>query len=178
MILASFFYGYIVTQIPGGWLAEKFGAKLVYGIGVLCTSLLTLVTPIAARTSIGLFVAVRVVEGIGEGVTFPAMHALLSRWAPPLERSQLGAFIYSGAQLGTVISLPISGLLCQSSFFGGWPSVFYLFGTIGLIWFIAWMVFVFDSPSKHPRISKSERRYLEQSIGDAAIQEVRNPIPF
>ncbi|CAD5119812.1 DgyrCDS8396 [Dimorphilus gyrociliatus] len=177
LILAAFFYGYIVTQIPGGWMAEKFGAKLVYGLGVLCTSILTLITPLAARTSVGLFVAVRILEGIGEGVTFPAMHALLSKWAPPMERSQLGSFIYSGAQLGTVISLPISGILCQSTFLGGWPSVFYIFGTVGLIWFIAWIVFVYDSPGKHPRISIEECLFLEQTIGDASTKQ-RPAVPW
>ena len=65
-ILGAFFYGYICTQIPGGWLAEKFGGKLLFGIGVLGTAALTLLTPVAARLSVGTFIAVRVVEGIGE----------------------------------------------------------------------------------------------------------------
>jgi ACS family sodium-dependent inorganic phosphate cotransporter-like MFS transporter 5 len=68
-ILGSFFYGYILTQIPGGWMAEKFGAKWLFGLGVLCTSVLTLVTPIAARYHVGVFIAVRVLEGLGEVYT-------------------------------------------------------------------------------------------------------------
>ena len=65
-ILGSFFYGYILTQIPGGWMAEKFGAKWLFGLGVLCTAVLTLVTPVAARFHVGVFIAVRVLEGLGE----------------------------------------------------------------------------------------------------------------
>ncbi|XP_070533110.1 sialin-like [Ptychodera flava] len=164
IILGSFFYGYIVTQIPGGWLGSRFSAKKLFGFGVLCTSLLTLVTPIAAKTSFALLIAVRVVEGIGEGVTFPAMHALWGKWAPPYERSRLAAFTYAGAQFGTVVALPISGLLCDSKW--GWPSVFYVFGISGCLWFIIWMILVYETPSSHPRISQEEREYIEKSLGE------------
>ena len=69
----------------------------------------TLVTPLAANISIYALVLVRIIEGLGEGVTFPAMHAMLAVWVPPQERSRLAGLIYGGAQAGTVLSLPISG---------------------------------------------------------------------
>ncbi|GFO01841.1 vesicular glutamate transporter 2 [Plakobranchus ocellatus] len=165
IVLGSFFYGYITTQIPGGWLASKIGGKKLFGYGVLCTSVLTLITPVAVRYSVYLFIAVRVLEGIGEGVTFPAMHAMWGEWAPVWERSKLAAFTYAGAQLGTVFSLPISGVLCDSNIAGGWPSVFYVFGGLGCLWFIAWMLLTSNTPAEHSRISSSEREYIESSIG-------------
>ncbi|XP_022105784.1 sialin-like [Acanthaster planci] len=164
-ILASFFYGYIFTQLPGGWLADHYGAKKLFGLGILCTAVFTLVTPVAARAGFQWLIALRILEGLGEGVTFPAMHAMWGHWAPPLERSRLVTISYSGAYLGTVISLPISGVLCNSDILGGWPSVFYLFGTAGVVWFVTWMLFVHDKPSMHPRISKTERDYITRSIG-------------
>lgn len=66
LVLAAFFYGYIVMQIPGGWLAERYGGKWPLGLGILCTSLLTLITPLAARYHIYALMAVRVLEGLGE----------------------------------------------------------------------------------------------------------------
>lgn len=66
LVLGAFFYGYIITQIPGGWLAEVFGGKKLFGFGVLCTAILTLLTPLAARWNLYVFVALRVIEGIGE----------------------------------------------------------------------------------------------------------------
>ncbi|KAL5014023.1 hypothetical protein ScPMuIL_008293 [Solemya velum] len=164
-ILGAFFYGYITTQLPGGWLAERFGGKKLFGFGVLCTSILTLLTPIAARYHLGALLAVRVLEGIGEGVTFPAVHAMWGKWAPIFERSKLVSFCYAGAQLGTVVSMPLSGILCDSNFLGGWPSAFYVFGALGCIWFVAWMLIVHDTPADHPRISVEEREYIESSIG-------------
>ena len=51
IILGMFFYGYVLTQLPGGRLAELFGGKWLYGLGVLITSVLTLLTPLAANTN-------------------------------------------------------------------------------------------------------------------------------
>lgn len=76
-ILGSFFYGYIVTQIPGGRLAEIFGGKWIFGIGVLITSVFTLLTPLAAKLSVYALIAVRVIEGLWIYTTFiPYMFGL------------------------------------------------------------------------------------------------------
>jgi ACS family sodium-dependent inorganic phosphate cotransporter-like MFS transporter 5 len=61
--LGSFFYGYVVTQIPGGRLAEIFGGKWIFGIGILITSIFTLLTPLAANWSFYALIVVRVLEG-------------------------------------------------------------------------------------------------------------------
>ena len=66
ILLSSFFYGYLGTQVLGGWLAKRFGGKWVLAIGVLVTSILTMLTPIAAKTSFYLLLAVRVFEGLAE----------------------------------------------------------------------------------------------------------------
>ena len=66
IILGAFFYGYILTQIPGGFLAEKYGGKWLFGCGTFVTAVLTLLTPVAAKAGTGVFIAVRVLEGIGE----------------------------------------------------------------------------------------------------------------
>ena len=78
-ILGAFFYGYVITQLPGGRLSELWGGKWLFGGGILVTAVFTLLTPLAANASIYLLYAVRVVEGLGEGVTFPAMMAMIAR---------------------------------------------------------------------------------------------------
>ena len=69
LVLSAFFYGYTGSQIVGGWLANKYGGKYPFGFGILATSILTLLTPVAAAKSIYLLVAIRFLEGI-VGVTF------------------------------------------------------------------------------------------------------------
>lgn len=160
-ILGAFFYGYIITQIPAGILAEKFGGKWMFGCGTLITAVLTLLTPVSAHAGVGWLVANRVLMGLGEGVTFPSMHAMIAKWIPPKERSKLGSLIWAGAQAGTVVSLPVSGYLADDL---GWESVFYVFGVLGIIWFVFWIFFCFNSPAEHPRISKEERDYIESHI--------------
>lgn len=66
LVLGAFFYGYTFTQIPGGALAERFGGKWPFGFGLLCTSIMTLLTPIAARAGASFLIVVRVIEGLGE----------------------------------------------------------------------------------------------------------------
>ena len=156
----------------------------------MITSIFTLLTPLAATISLPLFVIVRVIEGFGEGVTFPVMHALLAQvrlcsnsnvlcyfpqWIPPNERSRMAGIVYSGAQAGTVISLPISGFLCEAF---GWPSVFYVFGFLGLVWWVGWCYLVYDSPQSHPRISTSERRYILDSLTSSKSQSSTTPVPW
>lgn len=93
------------------------------------------------------------------------MHAMLARWIPPLERSKFAALVYAGANFGTVVSLPLSGWLCSLDLWGGWPLCFYLFGALGVIWFVFWIFLVYDTPTAHPRICPQEKEFILESIG-------------
>lgn len=70
LVLSSFFYGYITTQFIGGYVASKIGGNIIFGAGIGMTAILTLLTPLAAKAGIGYLVAIRVVEGVFEGVRF------------------------------------------------------------------------------------------------------------
>ncbi len=80
LIFSSFSYGYLTTQIIGGRLAELYGAKLVFGLGLLLTSAGTLLSPVVAQVHYGAFMALRISQGIFEGVTFPSLHAMAARY--------------------------------------------------------------------------------------------------
>ncbi|XP_076349966.1 putative inorganic phosphate cotransporter isoform X2 [Tachypleus tridentatus] len=62
-----------------------------------------------------------------------------------------------------VVTLPVSALLCEYGFDGGWPSVFYVFGSCGVIWFLFWSILVTNTPESHPRISEEELIYIQQN---------------
>lgn len=171
IILSSFFYGYVVTQIPFGILAKRFGAKYFLGVGMLINSVFGLLVPLAANHGEGWMIVVRFVQGLGEGPIVPCTHAMLSNWIPPNERSKLGAFVYAGAQLGTVISLPLSGLLSRASFGGGWPSIFYVFGAVGALWSLAFLFTVYEDPNSHPTIRESERTYINEAVWGKVVEE-------
>ncbi|XP_044754354.1 putative inorganic phosphate cotransporter isoform X1 [Coccinella septempunctata] len=162
-VLSSFFYGYVITQIPFGILSKRYGNIYFLGVGMLINSLFGLLVPVSAKYGIWWLIAVRFIQGLGEGPIVPCTHALLAKWIPPNERSRMGAFVYAGAQFGTVISMPLSGLLSVSEW--GWPSVFYVFGAIGTIWCIFFLIFVHEDPFSSPRIDDDERKYIQKTLG-------------
>ncbi|XP_046394203.1 sialin-like isoform X2 [Ischnura elegans] len=163
IILSSFFWGYVLTQVPGGMLAEKIGGKHLVGFGIFITSILTLLTPAAAHLGGSTAViALRVLEGLGEGVTYPAMNYMLASWVPPNERSVLGTIVYSGSQIGTVFGMALSGNVIEKF---GWESVFYLFGALGIIFYLFWLLLCYDDPSQHPFAMEEEIEYLEEHLG-------------
>ncbi|EDO31704.1 predicted protein [Nematostella vectensis] len=167
LVLGSFFYGYWVLQIPGAWLAMRIGGTRVFGYGVFVTSLLALLTPVATRYSVWGLVGVRIFQGLFLGVTFPCNHAIWSKWAPPFERSTLITISIAGCPFGNIVAIPLTGLLSKYGFDGGWPSVFYCFGTSGIIWYCCWELVVHESPATHPTISKEERELIENSIASS-----------
>lgn len=164
LVLGCFFYGYFLTNFLGGRLAEHFGGRLVFGSGVLLTAILTMLSPFAARHSTFAFILIRILEGMTEGVTFPAMSVMMSFWIPPLERGRAITRILGGCQFGTVITLMTSGWLCESQW--GWPAVFYIFGGLGIVWAWYWFKIVYNSPDEHPSISRSELKYIKDGVGE------------
>ncbi|CAF1210203.1 unnamed protein product [Rotaria sp. Silwood1] len=143
-----------------GNLAEKFGSKWIFGGCILIAAILTLLTPLAARTHVGLLVAVRVLIGLFQGPGYPSAAALWGKWIPPAERSTVPAAAQSGTNLGVIFATPLVSIMSDSTFLGGWPSAFYVFGAISCLWFVGWCYFGFSSPDDHPRITNKERIYL------------------
>ncbi|XP_014482728.1 PREDICTED: putative inorganic phosphate cotransporter [Dinoponera quadriceps] len=173
LILGSFFWGYICTELPGGRLAEVIGTKRVFGYSMLISSFITLLTPLAATLGYEVVAALRVVLGFMLGATWPAIQPMTARWIPPTERSKFVSNMMASS-LGAAITMPICGYLIASL---GWESVFYVTGAIGIIWSVAWFLLVFDLPSQHPRISHEERRYIEDAIGVTATTK-HLPVPW
>lgn len=80
MVLSSFFWGYVVTQIPGGQMAKHFGGKIMLLVSITLCSLLCLLTPTFAAFGWKAVVALRVVQGLCQGCIFPSTHTLLAKW--------------------------------------------------------------------------------------------------
>jgi len=163
-ILSAFFWGYMASQILGGYLAARIGGRAVLGFTILAGSLLTLITPWAAQLHVSVFVALRVLLGFFQGVYFPAMHTMWAMWAPPLERSLLTGISYAGGQIGNMIVMPMSGLLCKYGFAGGWPSIFIVLGLVGITWCVLWFTMVADNPNRHKRIDTAEKEFIVSSL--------------
>lgn len=160
LVQSSFFWGYLLTQVLGGVWADRFGGKVVLGFGVVWWSLATVLTPLAAQLGLPALLAARACMGVGEGVAMPAMNNLLSKWVPVPERSRSLALVYSGMYTGSVLGLGLSPQMIHTV---GWPSVFYIFGSIGVLWWIWWSRRAASSPLDDEFISEREKNYIERN---------------
>lgn len=167
-ILSAFYFGYVITHLPGGVLAERYGGKQVCGLGLLLCGLLTLLSPVCARQSWQSLAFLRFLEGFTEGVMFPALNALIAHWSPLKERGRIGSVIFAGNQIGIVVSNVTTGLILKYSK-GNWPIVFYFFGILCIIWYIFWHLLVYSTPKVHPFISDEEMNYIYEQITHEGI---------
>jgi MFS transporter, ACS family, solute carrier family 17 (sodium-dependent inorganic phosphate cotransporter), other len=109
-----------------------------------------------------------------QGVTYSSLYEMWSKWAPPFERSRMVVAAFTGNYIGIVVSLPVSGILAQSL---GWESVFYVFGVVGCIWTVLWLMFVRKSPGADPWISTIEKEYIESSLS-LQTKDANVPVPW
>ena len=171
-IFSSFYIGYMLTMALGGYLSDKFGGKLVLGYGVVMWSIFTILTPLAAHNGFFALFIMRVLMGIGEGVTFPAWQSLYARWIPFKERTRAIAFTNSGISIGTIIGYIGTQMIIISL---GWEWAFYIFGIIGLVWFIFWNRNISSYPAEHKKISSKELQYISEN---APSSEPAKKIPL
>ncbi|XP_055598838.1 sialin [Uranotaenia lowii] len=174
LMLGSFFWGYVLTELPGGRLAEVIGGRRVFGYSMLCASLLTLLLPLAAYTDYIAVVILRAVLGFFLGASWPAIHPLTAVWIPPMDRSKFIANMMASS-LGAAVTMPICGFLLDKV---GWQSVFYVTGGLALVWSIIWFLVVFETPAEHPRISAEERNEIESAIGASVKAKKPTYVPW
>ncbi|EDW09104.2 putative inorganic phosphate cotransporter [Drosophila mojavensis] len=159
LVLSSFFWGYVLTQVPAGVLARKFGAKATIVTGLSICSVLNVFTPICARLGgWQLLCGVRLLEGVCQGVLYPSYHTLISAWVQPSERASLGTYAYMGAQFGTILMLATSGILASLA---GWASIFYISGGFGCLWVAAYWLRGSSSPAQSKYISEEEHQLIQ-----------------
>lgn len=120
----------------------------------------------ACTHSLSAALTVRVLIGFFESASFPAIYHFFPIWVPTTEKTFMIPFIISGIYLGEIVGFSFSGVLAESTLvlngvnYGGWQSVFYVFGLVGLLWFPLWIYAAYESPSVHPYISQDELCYM------------------
>tara|TARA_A100001011_G_scaffold4121_2_gene4718 strand:+ start:462 stop:1736 length:1275 start_codon:yes stop_codon:yes gene_type:complete len=158
LILGSFYFGYMITMILGGYLADKYGGKKVLGYALLIWSLFTIVTPFFAYQGLWWLILIRILMGLGEGVTFPSWHAIYARWIPFEERTRAVGFTNSGIAAGTLFGFAVTALIIANY---SWELVFYSFGLLGFFWYFFWNKMVTSFPENNKFLSEEELHHIK-----------------
>jgi ACS family glucarate transporter-like MFS transporter len=161
-IFSAFAWSYVVAQLPGGWLLDRFGSKATYFFSIFLWSTFTLLTGAAGFVVGGAAVTVlftlRLLVGAAEAPSFPGNSRIASAWFPTHERGLAAAVFNSAQYFATVLFAPIMGWLVHSF---GWHSVFYVMGGLGIVMAFVWLKAIYG-PKDHPNISPAELRYIQE----------------
>ncbi|MEN6439338.1 MAG: MFS transporter [Syntrophobacter sp.] len=166
LVQSAFFVGYAFTQIPGGWLADRFGGSKVVLLGTLWWSLFVFITPFGA--TLALMMAIRASMGVGEGVNAPAHVALTAWWMPKKESGRAIGVYYIGMQVGIMITMPLTVWIIGTY---GWQMCFFSFAFVGVAWSALWYWYGCDRPEQHRSISEEELAYIKSDRDDAEVME-------
>lgn len=167
LVLGSYFWGYLLTSLPGGYLAETYGGRHVVGVAMIISVFCTCAVPVLSQWGLAWVIAARTVTGAAAGPIYPCLHFLISRWAPPDEKGKFIAALMGGT-FGTVLTWSIVGILIEKA---GWDYAFYVPALIAIVMTICWYGLVYDTPKDHPRILKEERDYIENVLGESFSQK-------
>lgn len=140
LILSTFFYGYAISQVPGGWAAQRIGGRLVLLLSFLLWSLTCALVPPDPRKVKTLVIA-RLLVGVAQGFIFPSIHTVLAQWVPPHERSRSVSLTMSGMYFGAAAGMLILPSLVQ---FKGPQAVFLAEATLGGMWALIWFKYASD----------------------------------
>jgi sugar phosphate permease len=167
-----FFIGYVLLQIPGGWLAEHWSAKKFITIMIVFWGATALLCG-AANNYTQLLIA-RFFLGVAEGGIWPAVLVLISHWFPVRERARAYSFWMANLAISSIITQPLSGWIVSAA---DWRALFYIEGALPfLIALPLWLVFIHDTPREASWCSPSEREYIETSLArDNAQQPKQAP---
>jgi MFS family permease len=167
-VFSAFAYPYLIFQIIGGWISDRFGARRTLIACALVWAVATALTGLAG----GLFslVAARVLLGFGEGATFPAATSAMSRWVAIERRGFAQGATHAASRIGNAVAPPVIAIIMAAF---GWRASFFVCALISFAWVGLWALTFTEYPKDHPRISTEELNALPPPSARAAI-----PVPW
>lgn len=170
-VFSAFGWAYVLGQIPGGWLLDRYGSKTVYGASLVLWSAMTFlqafVEGFEATTAVLMLFFLRLMLGLVEAPAFPANGRLAASWFPTSERGMATSIFASAQYFAVVLFSPIMGYIVHAF---GWQYVFLFMGGVGFVLALGWVKTIY-TPKDHPRINQAEFDYIEQGGGLVSMDE-------
>ena len=171
LAFSAFAYPYLIFQIIGGWVSDRFGARRTLTVSAVIWAVATLLTGLVG--SLGSMLCARVMLGFGEGATFPTATRAMSDWTAQGNRGFAQGITHSSARLGNALTPPLVVWLMTLV---TWRGSFIVLGLVSLAWVVAWVSYFRDDPCDHPRITPEELEALP-SYADRKKTE-KEPVPW
>ncbi len=171
LVFSSFFIGYALFALVGGWTADRLGGRVVIAMAMIAWSLFCGLT--AAAVGFASLLAIRVLFGMSEGSLPSAQNKFISDWFPRGEQARALGVALSGAPLGGVIATPLFGFI---AFQYGWRASFIVAAVIGLVVATIWL-FVTAEPARGSAWTPGSTS-AAVSVGGTGAGSSRHPAPL
>jgi len=170
-VFSAFAYPYLLFQVFGGWVGDRFGPRRTLFVCGVIWAAATILTGLAS--GLAMLFAVRVLLGVGEGATFPVATRAMQSWTAPEKRGFAQGITHACARLGNAITPPIVAALIT---WLSWRGSFVILGASSLVWVTAWVVYFRDQPADHFRVTEEELAQLPNR--GVASRAVRPEVPW
>ncbi len=154
-IFSAFVWSYALFQIPGGWLGDRFGPRRVLTALFAYWSLT--VAFLGTATGLSSLASIRFLTGIGEAGAFPTATRSMQLWFPRHERGLVQGISHSASRLGAAIAPPVAVAIITAF---GWRWVFYVCGSLGLLWSVLWFAYYRNMPEEQRSVTDGELAYI------------------
>ena len=159
-VFSAFALGYAIAQMPGGWLADKFGPRLALSVVVIVWSIFTGLT--GAVSSFSAMLAVRFLFGVSEAGAFPGSARAIYNWLPATQRGIANGILFSGSRIGAALSFPLLVWMVEKY---QWRWSFAILAAVGIVWATLWFIFFRDQPQEN----STSKRVVNESPAFASI---------
>lgn len=165
-IFSAFVIGYALFQIPGGWLGDRWGARIILTLALIWWSSFTAFTAMAPASSlagvvgiVGALVVVRFLLGMGEAVALPTFNRAVTDWLPSHERGLGIGIAIGGIGVGAAVTPPLTAWIMVNY---GWQTAFYLSAVLGIVLAVIWWLIARDRPAHHPWVDPTSLQVAQQ----------------
>ncbi len=170
LVFSAFVLAYSIGQIPGGWLGDKFGPRRVLLTIIPIWSLMVMATGVTV--GVISLIGTRFFLGLFEAGAFPIATRGMQLWFPKSERGRIHGVAHSFSRFAVAVT-PFIAVSIMIAF--GWRAIFYILGTVGLVWSVAFFFFYRNVPEEHPGVNRAELAHIRGINQDGTIRTAVDP---
>jgi MFS family permease len=160
LLFSAFAYPYLLFQVFGGWVGDRFGPRRTLTICSMIWAGATVLTGLSTGL-VTMFIA-RLLLGLGEGATFPTATRAMSNWTAANRRGFAQGITHAFSRIGNAVTPPIVTWLMVAL---SWRWSFIILGVVSFIWAVVWGWYFRDNPRDHAKITTAEVEILPAYVG-------------